>query len=174
MLIFHSCCTRCRSPALTSGNFQSLSCGHPYCSDCLQKLLLSEIENARVVPLTCCKTPLPSDLMKSFLSREDQSRFVRMMLRVDRDHGRQASCSSCGSSMEGKDNLRSDRILVGKCGTCILSSCSTCIREVHAVGQACPAVSSEILGQRFSIKLIAGCRTGHWMSYDKLVTVDAG
>ena len=145
VLIFYSRCARCRSSAKTSQSLQSLPCGHSYCDDCLRNLYLSAIENAKVFPLTCCKTPLPSGLVKDLLSREEQSRFVGMILRIDRDRGWQASCSRCRSYMEGKDSLESDRILGGQCATCIMNFCKTCISEVHPSGQACPAVSKEML-----------------------------
>lgn len=126
-----------------------LPCGHSYCGVCLRNLFLSAIRTAKIVPLTCCKIPVPCLLLKELLNREEQSRFMQMTLRLDAERGQDSSCLSCGGDMANDNARDSQHSLEAECATCRLSFCGACLREIHPAGQACPAVSRETNGEKW-------------------------
>ncbi|KAI0802445.1 hypothetical protein GGR55DRAFT_692149 [Xylaria sp. FL0064] len=133
-------CTACREDIRPSQQLQKLPCGHRYCPTCLRVMINQAIADESKMPPRCCTQPIPSSVVKSILSREDQTRFLKAVLQFSTPWETRVFCSnpSCGEFIPPRAKIDPKHPFKAVCRKCRTRVCVMCKRDAHPSGQDCP------------------------------------
>ncbi|KAF8891039.1 hypothetical protein BD779DRAFT_1437947, partial [Infundibulicybe gibba] len=112
----------------------SAPCGHFYCPDCVNNLVVASTRDESLFPLRCCREPIPMNLVQTFLSAKQ----LTLFLAKSREFGTLASNRIYCPSPQCSKFLGSSRLIFRtditcSCGT---SVCTQCKQRSHP-GDTC-------------------------------------
>ncbi|CCX13053.1 Similar to Protein ariadne-2; acc. no. O76924 [Pyronema omphalodes CBS 100304] len=119
-------CTACMDTI--EGDVFMTPCKHPYCFDCLQHMARSSIAGETgSFPPTCCKQPLPTDLVKKVLTRGDWKKFEEKL--KDKEDKLNLFCpkANCSTRLTKRD-VKGE---TGTCPKCSQKICTKCKGVEH-------------------------------------------
>ncbi|KAI1433257.1 hypothetical protein GGR50DRAFT_514547 [Xylaria sp. CBS 124048] len=158
-------CTACREDLEPDGLLRKLPCGHRYCPDCLRIMINQAAAEESKMPPRCCTQPIPTTIIKSTLTREDQTKFLKAVIQFSTPWATRVFCSnrSCGEFIPPRAKINPKRPFEVVCRECRTRVCITCQRDAHPAGQDCPA-DRELdtvlrIGERSGWRRCYKCRT---------------
>ncbi|KAJ4398334.1 hypothetical protein N0V85_006304 [Neurospora sp. IMI 360204] len=134
-------CICCRED-FVQGNqlLQTLPCGHTYCQNCLAVMINQSTTDESKMPPRCCTQPIPSSIIKTILTREEQQAFLKAVLQYSTPWESRIFCPNpaCGEFIPPRAKLDPKHPFETMCKTCKMRVCLTCKRSAHRLGQDCP------------------------------------
>jgi hypothetical protein len=93
------------------------------------------------MPPRCCSQAVPSSIIKSVYSREDQQIFMRSVVQFSTPRSLRIFCpnDTCGEFIPKREKIDPKHPFEVVCRKCRTRACSICKKEAHAFGQNCPA-----------------------------------
>ncbi|KAK9781575.1 putative RING-type domain-containing protein [Seiridium cardinale] len=70
-------CSACREDFKPDQVLEKLPCGHSYCTKCLRIMINQSSKDETKMPPRCCTQPIPGLMIRSLLSREEQTSFLK-------------------------------------------------------------------------------------------------
>ncbi|KAI1114664.1 hypothetical protein F5Y14DRAFT_413270 [Nemania sp. NC0429] len=133
-------CSACREEVKASQQLQKLPCGHSYCSTCLRIMINQATAEESNMPPRCCAQPIPSPVVKSILSREEQTKFLKAVLQFSTPWESRVFCSnpSCGEFIPPRAKVDPKHPFNVICRKCRTRVCVMCKKDAHPNGQDCP------------------------------------
>ncbi|KAJ2989133.1 hypothetical protein NUW58_g3624 [Xylaria curta] len=133
-------CSACRDDIRPSQQLQKLPCGHSYCQDCLRIMIHQATTEESDMPPRCCTQPIPSSIIKSILSREEQAEFLKAVVQFSTPWEARVFCSnpSCGEFIPPRAKFDPKHPFKVVCRKCRTRVCVMCKKTAHPVGQDCP------------------------------------
>ncbi|TDZ35845.1 E3 ubiquitin-protein ligase [Colletotrichum spinosum] len=125
-------CTSC----LNEHPFTSVArcpCGHEYCTDCLRTLFEMSIIDESLFPPRCCRTPIPVDENRIFLTAELVGRFRAREVEFSTANKTYCHGPRC-SQFIPEAFIKND---VAVCQRCRKRTCTMC-KEAEHKGEDCP------------------------------------
>ncbi|KAI9050661.1 hypothetical protein LZ554_005817 [Drepanopeziza brunnea f. sp. 'monogermtubi'] len=134
-------CVCCRDDFKKSKSLQRLPCGHSYCDNCLHILISQATGDESKMPPRCCTQAIPSAVIKSVLTKEQQQLFMKSVLQFGTPWESRVFCSNtaCGEFIPKRSKIDPKHPFEVSCRECRTRACSICGRAAHAFGQDCPA-----------------------------------
>ncbi|KAI1181321.1 hypothetical protein F4777DRAFT_526871 [Nemania sp. FL0916] len=92
------------------------------------------------MPPRCCTQPIPSYIVKSLLSREEQTKFLKAVLQFSTPWETRVFCSnpSCGEFIPPRAKIDPKHPFKAVCRKCRTRVCIMCKKDAHPLGQDCP------------------------------------
>lgn len=92
------------------------------------------------MPPRCCTQPIPSSVVKSILSREEQTKFLKAVLQFSTPWETRVFCSNplCGEFIPPRAKVDPKHPFKVTCRKCRTRVCVMCKRDAHPIGQDCP------------------------------------
>lgn len=92
------------------------------------------------MPPRCCTQPVPSPIIRSVLSREDQADFLKAVLEFSTPWEKRVFCSNpeCGEFIPPRSHVDPKHPLEVVCRKCRTRICLTCKGGAHPLGKDCP------------------------------------
>ena len=92
------------------------------------------------MPPRCCTQPIPSSIIKTILTREEQQAFLKAVLQYSTPWESRIFCPNpaCGEFIPPRAKLDPKHPFETMCKTCKMRVCLTCKRSAHRLGQDCP------------------------------------
>ncbi|KAI0388473.1 IBR domain-containing protein [Xylariaceae sp. FL0594] len=133
-------CTACREDSVPDASLRRLPCGHSYCSGCLGIMINQASTEESRMPPRCCTQPVPTSLIKSTLSREEQIRFLKAVLQFSTPWAVRIFCPnpSCCDFIPPRPKADPKHPFQVVCRKCKTRVCVMCKRSAHPPGQDCP------------------------------------
>ncbi|KAI2632757.1 hypothetical protein GGS21DRAFT_539742 [Xylaria nigripes] len=133
-------CSACREDLKPDQAFRKLPCGHNYCLACLRIMINQATVEEIKMPPRCCTQPMPSATVKSILSREEQTGFLKAVVQFSTPWEARVFCSnpSCGEFIPPRTKVEPKHPFEVVCRQCRTHVCVTCKRDAHPLGQDCP------------------------------------
>ncbi|KAI2779848.1 hypothetical protein F4815DRAFT_174485 [Daldinia loculata] len=133
-------CSACREDLQVDQPLQRLPCGHSYCSRCLKIMINQATTDESKMPPRCCTQPIPSSIIKSILSREEQHRFLKVVVQFSTPWESRVFCSNpaCGEFIPPRIRVDPKYPSQAICRKCKTRVCVMCKRDAHPIGQDCP------------------------------------
>ncbi|KUJ24183.1 uncharacterized protein LY89DRAFT_634121 [Mollisia scopiformis] len=104
-----------------------MPCGHDYCSDCLQTVVINALVDEALYPPRCCRQPFDMDSMRPFLPPEIISGFHLKKTEYGTSNRIYCSNAICSSFLY-PDNIAGDK---AKCPLCFTLTCTICKAPAH-------------------------------------------
>ncbi|KAK3954341.1 hypothetical protein QBC32DRAFT_90497 [Pseudoneurospora amorphoporcata] len=134
-------CICCREEFVQENHLlQTLPCGHTYCQSCLAVMINQSTTDESKMPPRCCTQPIPSSIIKTILTREEQQSFLKAVLQYSTPWESRIFCPNpaCGEFIPPRAKLDPKHPFETMCKTCKMRVCLTCKRGAHRLGQDCP------------------------------------
>ncbi|KAK3395481.1 hypothetical protein B0T20DRAFT_36071 [Sordaria brevicollis] len=134
-------CICCREDFVQENHLlQTLPCGHTYCQNCLAVMINQSTTDESKMPPRCCTQPIPSAIIKTILTREEQQAFLKAVLQYSTPWESRIFCPNpaCGEFIPPRSKLDPKHPFETMCKTCKMRVCLTCKRSAHRLGQDCP------------------------------------
>lgn len=134
-------CICCREDFVQENHLlQTLPCGHTYCQNCLAVMINQSTTDESKMPPRCCTQPIPSSIIKTILTREEQHAFLKAVLQYSTPWESRIFCPNpaCGEFIPPRSKLDPKHPFETMCKTCKMRVCLTCKRSAHRLGQDCP------------------------------------
>ena len=124
-------------------SYQTLPCSHTYCKTCLRILIVQAMEDESKMPSKCCSRPITGSVIKNVLSRDEQSKFIKLVLQYSIPWKDRIFCPNpdCGEFVPKPAKTDPKHPFQVTCKKCKTRICKTCKRVAHPHDQDCPAVS---------------------------------
>lgn len=92
------------------------------------------------MPPRCCTQPIPSQVIKSILSREEQARFLKAVLQFSTPWEARVFCSNplCAEFIPPRAKVDPKHPFKVVCRKCRTRVCVMCKKDAHPAGQDCP------------------------------------
>lgn len=118
-----------------------LPCLHNYCDTCLQVLITQVATDESKMPPRCCNKAIPGVTIKSVLTREQQSAFMKSVVQFNTPWESRIFCpnTACGEFIPKRGKIDPKHPFEVVCRKCRTKACSTCKQAAHPFGQDCPA-----------------------------------
>lgn len=135
-----SSCVCCRDDFKKAKTLRTLPCSHKYCNKCLRILVQQALMEELKMPPKCCGIALSTPLLKSIMTHDEQSVFMKGIQHYatpweERVYCPKPSCNEFISRPRQVDPKRPFQLVCRECGTKI---CSICKHDAHGAGQDCP------------------------------------
>ncbi|KAH8886735.1 hypothetical protein GQ53DRAFT_827708 [Thozetella sp. PMI_491] len=134
-------CVCCREDFFKdSTSLETLPCGHTYCRECLSVVIKQSMADESRMPPRCCTQPIPSNVIKTVLSREEQLSFLRAVAQYSTPWETRIFCpnSSCNEFIPPRTKIDPKYPCQVVCKHCKVRVCVMCKRRAHRLGQDCP------------------------------------
>ncbi|KAL0475201.1 hypothetical protein QR685DRAFT_432313 [Neurospora intermedia] len=134
-------CICCREEFAQENHLvQTLPCGHTYCQNCLAVMINQSTTDESKMPPRCCTQPIPSSIIKTILTREEQQAFLKAVLQYSTPWESRIFCPNpaCGEFIPPRAKLDPKHPFETMCKTCKMRVCLICKRSAHRLGQDCP------------------------------------
>lgn len=141
MLTHSSSCVCCRDDFRVNKGLYTLPCSHRYCNKCLRILIQQAISDEQKMPPKCCNAAIPSPVIKTVLSHDEQQLFLKSVIQFSTPWEARIFCPlpNCGTFIPPRAKIDPRHPFTVICPKCRTKVCSTCKREAHEIGQDCPA-----------------------------------
>ncbi|KAK7934866.1 hypothetical protein PG985_000361 [Apiospora marii] len=122
---------KCRTCLLlhTGGGLEGLACGHRHCIECTEHLVTSTLRSESLYPVSCCHTPIPSNLLTGVISEDLQDEYQQKKLEYETPAAARIYCckNSCSAFID-RSRITEKR---AQCPVCETETCVDCKREAH-------------------------------------------
>lgn len=134
-------CSACREDFKPDQILERLPCGHSYCTKCLGIMINQAVKDETKMPPRCCIQPIPGLLIKSLLSREEQTAFLKAVQQYSTPWENRIFCSNpnCGEFIPPRVKVDPKHPFQTTCRTCQTKVCVMCKRDAHPIGHDCPS-----------------------------------
>jgi hypothetical protein len=133
-------CLRCKGAFKMPTPLHTLPCMHNYCDGCLRFTLSQACTEESKMPPRCCGQPVPTSIIKTVYSREDQHIFMRSVLLFSTPKESRVFCPNvaCGEFIPPRDIIDPKRPFDVVCRKCRTAVCSICKEGAHPFAELCP------------------------------------
>ncbi|KAI1339337.1 IBR domain-containing protein [Xylariaceae sp. FL0016] len=133
-------CSACRDDLEPDETLEKLPCGHSYCPTCLRIMINQATTEESKMPPRCCTQPIPSSVVRSVLSKEEQTGFLKAVLQFSTPWESRVFCSNpaCGEFIPPRTKIDPKYPFQAFCRKCKTKVCVMCKRDAHPIGQDCP------------------------------------
>ncbi|ORY67309.1 uncharacterized protein BCR38DRAFT_337342 [Pseudomassariella vexata] len=134
------CCSACREDFKRDQSLEKLPCGHRYCTKCLRIMIIQSATDESKMPPRCCTQSIPGQVVKSILTREEQSVFLKAVLQFSTPWEARVFCCNpaCGEFIPPRNKIDPKYPSQATCRKCRTRVCVMCKRSAHPLGQDCP------------------------------------
>ncbi|KAI0201783.1 hypothetical protein F4808DRAFT_450118 [Astrocystis sublimbata] len=133
-------CSACREDVQSKQRLQKLPCGHSYCSACLRTMINQATTEEASMPPRCCTQAIPTKIIKSILSLDEQTKFLKAVQQFSTPWEARIFCSNlaCGEFIPPCDKVDPKHPSKIVCRICRTPVCAMCKKDAHPFGQDCP------------------------------------
>ncbi|KAK8186656.1 hypothetical protein BC567DRAFT_154388, partial [Phyllosticta citribraziliensis] len=111
----------------------STPCGHYYCADCIEHLFLDAVKDETLYPPRCCRTEIPLDSVRKFLSLRTERDFIRKAPEWETKNRTYCARPTCSAWIRPY-LIRND---IADCPSCRSRTCTICKAGAHG-DRDCP------------------------------------
>ncbi|KAK8175100.1 hypothetical protein IWX90DRAFT_475043 [Phyllosticta citrichinensis] len=108
-------------------------CGHYYCADCIEHLFLDAVKDETLYPPRCCRTEIPLDSARKFLSMRTERDFMRKAPEWETKNRTYCARPKCSAWIR-PHRIRND---LADCPSCRSRTCTICKAGAHG-DRDCP------------------------------------
>ena len=133
-------CIRCKGDFKMPTPLHTLPCMHNYCDGCLRVMLSQACTEEAKMPPRCCGQPVPTSVIKTVYSREDQQIFMRSVQLFSIPKSSRIFCpnETCGEFIPPREIIDPKRPFEVVCRKCRTTVCSICKEGAHGFAELCP------------------------------------
>ncbi|KAM0820184.1 putative RING-type domain-containing protein [Seiridium cardinale] len=131
----------CREDFKPDQVLEKLPCGHSYCTKCLRIMINQSSKDETKMPPRCCTQPIPGLMIRSLLSREEQTSFLKAVQLYSTPWENRVFCSNpnCGEFIPPRARVDPKHPFQTTCRNCQNRVCIMCKRDAHPLGHDCPS-----------------------------------
>ncbi|KAK0387918.1 hypothetical protein NLU13_4163 [Sarocladium strictum] len=133
-------CVCCRETFEKPNALHALPCSHSFCSSCLKVIVQQATTDESKMPPRCCTQPVPSNVLRNLLSKENQQSFLKAVAQFSTPWEARIFCpnAACGEFIPPRAKVDPKHPFSVSCYKCQTQVCTMCKREAHGVGKDCP------------------------------------
>lgn len=104
-----------------------LPCRHEYCRHCIDELFKASMNDESLFPPRCCRTRIPLESVRLFLSSQTASEFERKLPELETEHRTYCHEPTC-SAWIPPESIAGE---VATCQRCLARTCTVCKAAAH-------------------------------------------